>query len=167
VSCQVYPRREQVVVDGASTDCTAALLRQQSHQWVRWVSDPNSSPYDALNKGLRVSTGSIVGFLHADAVLGSPHALMHVAEAFMADPNLSAVFGDLQYVRKDDLTHVVRHWRATPFTRNRLAWGWMPPHPTLYVRRSWYPEFDTNLAKCLIYLEATSQRATTARPFEH
>lgn len=146
VSSQTYPNREHVVVDGASTDGTVALLQARQGQLSNWVSEPDQGIYDALNKGLRRTTGDVVGFLHADDVYGSAQVLAQVAAAFAADPSVSAVFGDLQYVRKDNLNHVVRHWRAAPCSPRRLAWGWMPPHPTLYVRRSWYERiggFDT------------------------
>ena len=147
VTNQTYPHREHIVVDGASTDGTVAVLQARQGQLANWVSEPDQGLYDALNKGLRRSTGEIVGFLHADDVYGSPQALAQVAAAFADDPSVSAVFGDLQYVRKDNLNHVVRHWQASPFTPSRLARGWMPPHPTLYVRRSWYQRigfFDTS-----------------------
>ncbi len=116
VAAQTYPHREHVVVDGASTDGTVALLEQRSGKLARWVSEPDQGIYDALKKGLRMSRGDVVGFLHADDVFGSPQVLEQVAAAFVADAGLAAVFGDLQYVRKDDLGHVVRHWRSTPFT---------------------------------------------------
>ena len=90
-----------------------------------------------MNKGIARCTGDVVGFLHALDVFGGPQVLATVAAAF-ADPAVCAVYGDLQYVRKQDLGQVVRHWRSTPFTQRQLAWGWMPPHPTLYVRRDWY-----------------------------
>ena len=105
--------------------------------WRFLLSEPDHGIYDALNKGIARCTGDVVGFLHADDVFGGPQVLATVAAAFV-DPAVCAVYGDLQYVRKHDLGQVVRHWRSTPFTRRQLAWGWMPPHPTLYVRRNWY-----------------------------
>lgn len=83
--------------------------------------------------------------MHADDFYASRDVLSHVAAAF-TDPLVCAVYGDLQYVRKQDTKKVVRHWKSCPFTHNRLDWGWMPPHPTLYVRREWYQYiggFDT------------------------
>jgi len=109
------------------------------------VSEPDRGIYDALNKGIARASGDVVGFLHADDVYASPDVLARVAEAF-ADPSVAAVHGDLQYVRKDDTARVVRHWRSSPFSPDRLRRGWMPPHPTLYVRREWYERiggFDT------------------------
>lgn len=145
VAAQSYAHREHVVIDGASTDGTVAVLEAHRDRQAVLVSEPDSGIYDALNKGIARATGEVVGFLHADDVYAGPEVLAHVAVAF-ADPAVAAVYGDLQYVRQDNPNQVVRHWRSTPFSPRRLAWGWMPPHPTLYVRREWYARiggFDT------------------------
>lgn len=145
VAEQTWPHREHVVVDGASTDGTLDVLRAHRAQLAVLVSEPDRGIYDALNKGIARSSGEVIGFLHADDVYADTHVLERIAAAF-GDPAVGAVYGDLQYVRKDDLGCVVRHWRSAPFSPRRLAWGWMPPHPTLYVRRAWYEQlggFDT------------------------
>jgi glycosyltransferase involved in cell wall biosynthesis len=145
VSEQSYAIREHVVVDGASTDGTAAYLHSVRHMLSSFVSEPDKGIYDALNKGIARCSGDVVGFLHADDVYGHPDVLRNVAQAF-SDPNVCAVYGDLQYVKKQDTSAVVRHWQSSPFSAQRLAWGWMPPHPTLYLRREWYERiggFDT------------------------
>ncbi len=139
VAQQTHAHREHVVIDGASRDGTLALLQSRRAQLAVLLSEPDHGIYDALNKGIARCTGDVVGFLHADDVYGSPQVLAQVAAAF-ADPAVCAVYGDLQYVRKQDLNQVVRQWRSTPFSRRQLAWGWMPPHPTLYVRRQWYAQ---------------------------
>lgn len=137
VASQTWPARGHVVIDGGSRDGTVALLEQHRRQLAVLVSEPDRGIYDALNKGIAHAEGDVVGFLHADDRYAGPGVLARVAEAF-ADPEVSAVYGDLQYVRQDDPDQVVRHWQSAPFSRRRLAWGWMPPHPTLYVRREWY-----------------------------
>ena len=142
---QSYPTVEHVVIDGASRDGTVDLLRARSQQIAILVSEPDRGIYDALNKGISLSTGDVVGFMHADDLYASQDVLSHVAAAF-SDPLVCAVYGDLQYVRKQDTSQVVRHWKSCSFSPVRLAWGWMPPHPTLYVRREWYQHiggFDT------------------------
>ena len=101
------------------------------------VSEPDEGLYDALNKGIFRATGDVVGFMHADDAYASPQALERVAAAF-EDPAVGAVYGDLVYVNKDDVSRVVRYWRAGEFRRSRLSQGWMPPHPTFYVRREHY-----------------------------
>ena len=137
VKRQTHTDREHVVIDGASSDGTLELLQARRDQLAVLVSEPDRGIYDALNKGIARASGDVVGFLHADDVYAGPDVLAHVAQAF-ADPTVCAVYGDLQYVRKDNLNQVVRHWQSSPFTRARLQRGWMPPHPTLYVRREWY-----------------------------
>lgn len=146
VESQTYPHVEHTIIDGASTDGTVDLLRVNQHRFTQWVSEPDKGIYDALNKGIARSTGNVVGFLHADDIYASVDVLAHIAAAF-ADPSVCAVYGDLQYVRKENMSHVVRHWQSSPYSRSKLEWGWMPPHPTLYVRREWYERiggFDTD-----------------------
>jgi glycosyltransferase len=146
VAAQTWANREHVVIDGASRDATVEVLEARRTQLSVLLSELDRGIYDALNKGIARASGDVVGFLHADDVYAHPDVLARVARAF-ADPLVSAVYGDLQYVRKDDTSRVVRHWKSSPFSRRRLRWGWMPPHPTLYVRREWYERirgFDTS-----------------------
>lgn len=145
VSEQTYPYVEHVIIDGASRDGTLDLIESHRTSKVVAFSEPDRGIYDALNKGLARSTGEVVGFLHADDVFADREVLKWVVEAF-SDPNVDVVYGDLQYVRRNDLSHVVRYWRSQPFTAGLLSRGWMPPHPTMYVRRSLYEKlggFDT------------------------
>jgi glycosyltransferase len=136
---------ELVVIDGASTDGTVDVLRTYADRLAVLVSERDSGIYDALNKGVAKARGDVVGFLHSDDLFADASVLARVARAF-EDPAVDAVYGDLLYVRKDDPSQVVRYWRAGEYSRTRLGWGWMPPHPTLYVRRSAYERlggFDT------------------------
>jgi glycosyltransferase involved in cell wall biosynthesis len=127
---------EHLVIDGASRDGTQECVRRFPHV-ARLVSEPDRGIYDALNKGLALSTGDVVGFLHTDDFYAAPDVLQAVAAAF-ADPAVEVVYGDLVYVHKDDVDRAVRYWRAGEFSTARLRRGWMPPHPTLYVRRDVY-----------------------------
>lgn len=136
---------EHIVVDGASRDGTVDVLQARRTQLAQLVSEPDRGIYDALNKGIALARGDVVGFLHADDLYANAQVLADVARAF-ADPAVQAVYGDLQYVDQADPSRVIRHWRAGEFSQHRLAWGWMPPHPSLYVRRDWYARiggFDT------------------------
>lgn len=128
------------IIDGASTDGTQELLAHHRDQLATLVSEPDHGIYDALNKGVSLASGEIVGFLHADDVYAGPHVLERVAAAF-SDPAVSAVYGDLEYVAQDDPSRVIRHWRAGGFSPAKLRRGWMPPHPTLFLRRSLYERF--------------------------
>ncbi|WP_119290377.1 glycosyltransferase family 2 protein [Azohydromonas sediminis] len=137
VAAQTHPAVEHVVVDGASSDGTWDVVRTWKASRLVACSERDRGIYDALNKGIARSTGDVIGFLHADDVFAGPDVLAWVAEAF-ADPEVDAVYGDLQYVRREDPARVVRYWRSGPFDTGLLERGWMPPHPTLYVRRALY-----------------------------
>jgi glycosyltransferase involved in cell wall biosynthesis len=154
VAEQTYPHFEHVVIDGASTDGTLAILTAHTQQLAVLKSEPDAGIYDALNKGISLARGDVVGFLHADDMYASPHVLANIATAF-EDSTVCAVYGDLQYVRKVNTSQVVRQWVSSPISARRLAWGWMPPHPTLYVRREWYERiggFDTRYRIAADYL---------------
>ena len=138
---QDYPRDliEWILVDGGSTDRTLPLIKESGFQPDRLLSEKDNGIYDALNKGIRMATGDVVGFLHADDFLASPGVLNRIACAFR-NSGAEAVYGDLQYVRPlaDGGFGVVRHWESGIYHRRKLKWGWMPPHPTLYLQRGVY-----------------------------
>lgn len=133
---QTHGNREHIVIDGASQDGTVPWLQERCGIFDVLVSEPDSGIYNALNKGLARASGDVVGFLHSDDVYADADVLADVAQAF-ADPSVSAVYGDLAYVAADG-TPLRRSWRSQSFRPWMLRWGWMPPHPTLYVRRACY-----------------------------
>lgn len=132
MGCQV----EIVLMDGGSTDRTLAIV-QDYPQITNQVSQPDKGIYDALNRGIERASGGIIGLLHADDVLASPDVLSEVVKAFKQHPDLAGIYGDLKYVSKDG-KKVIRNWVAGPFHRAKLKRGWMPPHPTLFLKRSVY-----------------------------
>lgn len=140
---QTVPRDdiEWILVDGASTDKTLELIQQQDFHPDQWVSEKDNGIYDALNKGVRMATGDFVGFLHADDMLAMPGALYHIGCA-QKNTGADAVYGDLQYVRplENGGFGTVRHWKSGIYYRRKLKWGWMPPHPSLYLRREIYEQ---------------------------
>jgi glycosyltransferase involved in cell wall biosynthesis len=140
VHSQRWPEIEHIVIDGGSTDGSLAILDQHKSRIAKIVSEPDGGLYDALNKGIRQASGDVIGFMHADDEFATPHALARVAQAF-EDPDVGAVYGDLVYVKKNDVSRVVRYWRAGQYQRTQLTQGWMPPHPTFYVRREVYSRF--------------------------
>jgi glycosyltransferase len=145
VARQTHPDIEHLIVDGASVDDTMEVVRRQGTSVTRSVSEPDGGIYYAMNKGVALATGDLVGFLNADDVFAGPDSVAElVAEAHRTQAQ--AVYGDLMYVRADDLSAVVRVWRSGCFTPTRLRYGWMPPHPTFYVRAETMRElggFDT------------------------
>lgn len=134
---QSHLDREQIVIDAASQDGTLEILQAHRDQLAVLVSESDRGIYDGLNKGIARASGEVIGFLHGDDVFAGPDTLASVAAAF-SDPNVEAVYGDLVYVSREDSHRVIRHWRAGEYRRSRLRWGWAPPHPTLYARRSLY-----------------------------
>ena len=135
VQSQAWRNVEHVVIDGGSTDDTLQVLQSCLNSLAVWVSEPDKGIYDALNKGLALATGDVIGLMHSDDFFADDRVLERVAAAF-ADPLVDAVYGDLDYVAKDDTSRVIRRWRSGEYVATRLTRGWMPPHPTLYLRRS-------------------------------
>jgi glycosyltransferase len=162
---QTHPDIEHIVVDGRSTDATMAIVERYRARLAHVVSEPDQGIYDAMNKGIALATGGIVGFLNADDVLNDAGAVAGIAAAAAAGADV--VYADLVYVRNDDLRRIVRRWRSGAFHRSRLSFGWMPPHPTFYVRRSLLHEvggFDTSLRIAADYdlmLRCLTRPATT------
>ena len=147
VATQTHPDLEHIVVDGASTDATMAVVQQSGSHISKLVSERDAGIYDAMNKGLALASGDFVGFLNADDFLASEDVISEIARAASA-PDVGAVCGDLIYVRNGRTDEVLRYWRCGEFSPSRLKFGWMPPHPTLYVRRSLLAElggFDVSL----------------------
>lgn len=134
---QDHSDTELIIIDGASTDGTLAVIQRYAGSLTHVVSAPDRGIYDALNKGLGLATGEVVGFLHSDDRYADDRVLSRI-DAALADPNIDACYGDLCYVRQEDTERVVRFWRSGEYHRRRLAWGWMPPHPTFYARRAIY-----------------------------
>lgn len=124
---------EHIVIDGSSTDGTLALIDRHRRHLAHVVSEPDRGIYDAMNKGFALATGDVVGFLNADDVFQDEHVLADVLQAFALGAD--AVYGDLVYVDRNDVGRVRRYWRAGRFRRWSLGFGWMPPHPTLYLSR--------------------------------
>ena len=146
VAQQTWAPLEHVVVDGASPDGTLVEINAHKNDAMVIVSEPDEGIYDALNKGFSLATGDVVGIVHADDILADNDVLEHVADAF-TDPLVDAVYGDLDYVAKDDPQRIIRHWLAGECSDVKLRRGWMPPHPTLFLRRRVFENlglFDTS-----------------------
>ena len=146
VQSQTYTDIEHIIIDGGSTDGTIELITSLSHQPSLFVSEPDSGIYDALNKGISLATGDVIGFMHSDDIFASNAIIAMIADQF-ANPLVDAVYGNLQYVSKDDPSKVIRYWKSSPFCLKQLYRGWMPPHPTVYLRREVYETyglFDTS-----------------------
>lgn len=149
VLAQIHKDIEYIVVDGASKDDTLALIKEYEPRFegrMRWISEPDKGIYDAMNKGLAMATGEIVGILNSDDFYTSNDVLSEVART-IAMEDVDAVYGDIHYVAENDLTRVVRYYSSAKFSRRRMLRGYMPAHPSFYARRSAYQlagDFDTS-----------------------
>jgi glycosyltransferase involved in cell wall biosynthesis len=142
---QDYENIEYVVVDGGSTDGTVEYI-ERSGIVNRFVSEADNGIYDAMNKGIAIASGEIIGFLNADDFYANNHVLGLVAKAF-EDPLVDACFADLVYVKQNDTDRVVRYWKSGSFKPGHFKHGWMPAHPTFFCRRYVYERyglFDLN-----------------------
>ena len=140
VAAQTYPDLEHLVVEGQSKDGSLLAIERVRHERMRLISEPDKGIYDALNKGVRNASGDVLGFIHSDDFLAHEGVLARIARAF-EDPAVEAVFSDLDYVAQADTSRVIRHWSTGAFHPRRLRYGWMPAHPTLYLRREVYERF--------------------------
>ncbi len=146
VHSQTHKKVEHIVIDGGSTDGTVEVVRAYGDKIDIFVSEPDEGIYDALNKGIALATGDIIGFLNSDDVYAHDRVLERISKAFRHE-NVDSVYGDLNYVLRDDITKVIRHWKSHEFSAKKLRRGWMPPHPTFYVKREVYEQyggFDTS-----------------------
>lgn len=140
VLSQTHTNIEYIVVDGASTDGTVEIIKQYADKITTFVSEPDKGIYDGLNKGLALATGDVVGFLHSDDLFQDENVLDKISEAFKKD-DMDSIYGDLTYVSKEDTSKVVRYWKSGAYGLKKLENGWMPPHPTFYVKRKVYEKF--------------------------
>ncbi len=140
VAGQDYAAVEHIVVDGGSTDGTLESIQGYRQGIAVLISEPDQGVYDAMNKGLALSRGEIVGFLNADDLYAHNRALSTVGALFR-DDTVDSCFADLVYVAAADTTRVLRYWRAARYRPKRFHWGWMPPHPTFFVRRRIYEKY--------------------------
>lgn len=147
---QGYTDYEYIVIDGASKDGTVELIREYEPRFegrMRWISEPDRGIYDAMNKGIAMATGDVVGLLNSDDFYASDDILSTIADEFSSPNALDAVYGDVHYVDEVDTTKVVRYYSSSKFTRKRMLMGYMPAHPSFYVRRECYEKygaFDTS-----------------------
>ncbi|MEX6031296.1 glycosyltransferase family 2 protein [Providencia huaxiensis] len=143
---QTYSNIEYIIVDGASSDNTLDIIKKYSTKISTIISEPDKGIYDALNKGIMASTGDIVGFLHSDDIFAYPNAIEDLVNTLVNDES-QAIYADLEYVSKENTENVVRRWVSGSYKHENLKKGWMPPHPTFFMKKELYKEhgvFDSN-----------------------
>lgn len=143
---QSYTSFEIIIVDAVSNDNTLAIINDFRDLRIKVISEPDNGLYDALNKGILRATGDVIGFVHSDDMLAHPNVLQEIALK-LNDPNIDGVYGNLKYIDSQNTDIVKRNWKSKSFKRVNLYFGWMPPHPTLYLKKHVYQElglFNTN-----------------------
>jgi glycosyltransferase involved in cell wall biosynthesis len=138
VLLQDYPDVEFIIVDGASTDNTLSIANEYKHRIAKIISEPDKGLYDAMNKGIAAASGDVIGILNSDDFYEDRHVLSTVADVFTKMPQMDIVFGDVVFVKQTDLLKVYRHYNAKYFKPWQLRFGWMPPHPGTFIKRSLY-----------------------------
>lgn len=137
---QNYKNIEYIIVDGNSTDGTLDIIKKYSSNIYKWISEEDNGMYDALNKGMQLATGDVIGILNSDDVLASADIISEIVNCFQKN-NVDSLYGDLVYVDPFDLQKVLRFWKGLPYDRRRFTYGWMPAHPTFYIRRELIEKF--------------------------
>jgi len=141
---QTYKNIEYIVIDGASTDGTIDIVKKYQDKISKFISEPDNGIYDGLNKGIKLATGDVIAFLHSDDIYASNDIIEYIVNNF--DDN-DAIYGDLVYTSKLDTTKVLRYWKSKNFNKSLLKKGWMPAHPTFFVKKEIYDKygcFDTS-----------------------
>ncbi len=134
VLAQDHPDFEHIIVDGASRDGTLEIVRSYGSRIAKVISEPDRGMYDSANKGLRLATGEVVGYLNSDDFYSGPGVLSTIAQAF-AEKAVDVVHADLDFIDPDDIARITRRFRSREFSPGDFKRGWHPAHPTFYVRR--------------------------------
>ena len=133
---QTYPEIEHILVDGESSDATMSIIHDYTnrHNNIRFISEKDSGIYEAINKGIKMATGDIIGILNSDDTLASNETIAHIVKTF-EETEADLTYGDLVYCRYiDKKLHVVRNWVSNDYDPHSLRFGWMCPHPTASPR---------------------------------
>ncbi len=141
VVSQDFPDIEYIIVDGLSKDGTLGVVNAYTKYINKIISEKDKGLYDALNKGIKAASGDVIGLLHSDDVYADTNVISKVAQQFAANPEVEGVYADLVFVDRNDTNRVLRTWKAGAFEPDAFKKGWMPPHPTFFVKKSVYDRF--------------------------
>ena len=134
---QTWPSIRHIIIDGESTDGSLELVNRLIPPQTILISEPDNGLYSALNKGLSFADGDIIGFLHCDDFFANEFVIQKIVALF-EETNADCVYGDLQYISRETPHRIVRYWKSGEFSFKKLQRGWMPPHPTLFVKNEIY-----------------------------
>ncbi|MES2431349.1 MAG: glycosyltransferase family 2 protein [Bacteroidota bacterium] len=140
VIMQDYHNIEHIIVDGGSNDGSVAIIEKYSDHISKWISEKDNGMYDAINKGMAMATGDVIGILNSDDILASTDVMSSIAKTFKEN-NVDSIYGDLAYVEQMDTGKIHRFWKGNSYKRSRFMFGWMPAHPTFYVKKDVVDKF--------------------------
>lgn len=140
VNIQTFQNIEHIIIDGSSTDNTLEIIKNTPNRIIKIISEQDLGIYDAMNKGIKLATGDIIGILNSDDFLASDDILELIAKTFEKE-KCDALFGNLDFVASNDPIKIVRRWKSSPFEQGSFAKGWHSPHPTFYVKREIYEKY--------------------------
>jgi glycosyltransferase involved in cell wall biosynthesis len=152
ISQQDYPLIEHIIIDGNSIDDTLKIVAEFSHV-SKIISEKDNGIYEAMNKGVSLATGDVIGILNSDDIYSNNSIITIIAKEF-EDENIDVLYADLQYVKHNNFNRVVRTWKTGKLNRKSFYYGWMPPHPTFFVRKRIYEKvglFNTSLRSAADY----------------
>jgi glycosyltransferase involved in cell wall biosynthesis len=136
---------EHIIIDGCSKDNTLDIVKEYEPRYngrLKWVSEKDKGLYDAMNKGISMATGDVIGILNSDDFYTSKDVLMKIVEK-MSDSTLDAVYGDIHFVNPQNINRCVRYYSSKHFKRWKLRFGYMPPHPSFYCRTSVFLQYGS------------------------
>ncbi|MFM1931243.1 MAG: hypothetical protein RL226_546, partial [Bacteroidota bacterium] len=140
VLSQDYPNIEYIIVDGASKDNTLQIVEKYASRIQTVISEPDKGIYDAMNKGVQAATGDVIGILNSDDFYSDEHVISDVVEKFRSS-SADAVYADLVYVDRAETSKIIRYWKAGDYKPGLFRRGWMPPHPTFFVKANAYERY--------------------------
>jgi glycosyltransferase involved in cell wall biosynthesis len=141
VVSQDYPDLEYIIIDGKSKDNTLKIVEKYKDKITKVVSEKDKGLYDALNKGIKHATGDVIGMLHSDDLYANDQVISKVAAAFKKDTSVEGLYADLVFVNRNDTNKVMRVWNSGEYEEDAFVRGWMPPHPTFFVKKECYEKF--------------------------
>lgn len=137
---QDYENIEYIIMDGASKDKTSSIIKSFGFKVTKFISEPDKGIYDAMNKGLALATGEIIGILNADDFYADSNVISKVVKRFQEE-KVEGLYADLVYVKRNDTNKITRVWRSGDYSKGKFLKGWMPPHPTFFVKREVYEKY--------------------------
>lgn len=140
VLSQDYPNLEYIIIDGKSTDGTQDIVKSYGSKISTFISEPDKGLYDAMNKGIGLATGDIIGIINSDDIYANNKVFSYVVKAFN-EKNVDVVYGDLYYFKSGFPDRALRYYRGGVFSLSRVSYGLMPPHPTFFIKKTVYEKF--------------------------